>query len=381
MDGKPLLLFSRGGDDAEFRYACGFSVEQGLYARFGSEDDVLVVSALELDRARAEGRAARVADRADLGWKDGRDLLGSWAEIGARVLSDRGAAGARTSALVPAGLAESLRETGVEVVLDRALFVGERRRKSAEEIEWISRAQAAAEAACRVVIADLGGAEPDPEGWLVLDGRPLTSERLLARCQAVLQEHGCASSETIIAGSPECAMPHFRGAGPIRAGRPVIIDIFPRHLASGYHGDMTRTVVPGRPSGEVASMHAACVAALDAGIGLLRPGADGQDVHRAACAALVEHGYGTTTRGLEGREDGPRMIHSTGHGVGLEVHEAPNLRDVSSPLEVEDVVTVEPGLYEAGLGGVRVEDLLAVTAGGRRNLTTLPRSLDPADYR
>ena len=381
MDGKPLLLFSRGGDDAEFRYACGFSVEQGLYARFGSGDDLLVVSALELDRARAEGRAARVADRADLGWKDGRDLLGSWAEIGARVLSDRGANGARTSALVPAGLAESLRETGVEVVLDRALFVGERRRKSAEEIEWISRAQAAAEAACRAVIADLGAAEPDPEGWLVLDGRPLTSERLLARCQAVLQEHGCASSETIIAGSPECAMPHFRGAGPIRAGRPVIVDIFPRHLASGYHGDMTRTVVPGRPSAEVASMHAACVAALDAGIGLLRPGADGQEVHRAVCAALVEHGYGTSTRGFEGREDGPRMIHSTGHGVGLEVHEAPSLRDVSSPLEVEDVVTVEPGLYEAGLGGVRVEDLLAVTAGGRRNLTTLPRSLDPADYR
>ncbi|MBO0705767.1 MAG: M24 family metallopeptidase, partial [Candidatus Dormibacteraeota bacterium] len=255
MDGKPLLLFSRGGDDAEFRYACGFSVEQGLYARFGPRDDLLVVPALELDRARAEGRAAQVADRADLGWQDGRDLLGSWAEIGARVLNDRGVAGARTSALVPAGLAESLRASGVHVELDRALFVGERRRKSAEEIESISRAQAAAEAACRVVIVDLGAAEADSEGWLVLDGRPLTSERLLARCQAVLQEHGCASTETIIAGSPECAMPHFRGAGPIRAGQPVIIDIFPRHLASGYHGDMTRTVVPGRPSAEVASMH------------------------------------------------------------------------------------------------------------------------------
>ncbi|HYZ01671.1 MAG TPA: Xaa-Pro peptidase family protein [Candidatus Binatia bacterium] len=380
MDPKPLLLFSRGGDDAEFRYASGFSVEQGLYARFGAGDDLLVVSALELDRARAEGRAAQVADRADLGWQDGRDLLGSWAEIGARVLTDRGAAGARTSALVPAGLAESLRETGVDVELDRALFVTERRRKSADEVSWIARAQSAAEAACRVVIGDLGAARPDAEGWLVLDGRPLTSERLLARCQAVLQEHGCASSETIIAGSPECAMPHFRGAGPIRAGQPVIIDIFPRHLSTGYHGDMTRTVVPGRPSDQVARMHAACVAALDAGVALLRPGADGGDVHRGVCQALVDQGFGTTTRGLEGPAGGPRMIHSTGHGVGLDVHEAPNLRDVSYPLEVGDAVTVEPGLYEAGLGGVRVEDLLVVTDGGRRNLTTLPRSLDPADY-
>src|SRR5919198_231845 len=223
MDAKPLLLFSRGGDDAEFRYACGFSVEQGLYARFGAGDDLLVVSALELDRARAEGRAAQVADRADLGWQDGRDLLGSWAVIG-----------------------------------------------------------------------DLGAARPDAEGWLVLDGRPLTSERLLARCQAVLQEHGCASSETIIAGSPECAMPHFRGAGPIRAGQPVSIDIFPRHLSTGYHGDLTRTVVPGRPSDQVARMHAACVAALDAGVALLRPGADGGDVHREVCQALVDQGFGTT---------------------------------------------------------------------------------------
>src|SRR5919204_4436836 len=115
MDAKPLLLYSRGGDDAEFRYACGFSVEQGLYARFGAGDDLLVVSALELDRARAEGRAAHVADRADLGWQDGRDLLGSWAEIGARVLTDRGAAGGPAPAPVPAGPAGSPRGTGAGV--------------------------------------------------------------------------------------------------------------------------------------------------------------------------------------------------------------------------------------------------------------------------
>jgi Xaa-Pro aminopeptidase len=380
MSAQPLLLFSRGGDDPEFRYACGFAVEQGLYARFADGDDLLVVSVLELERARAESRSATVADRADLGWRDGRDLLESWAELGARVLADRGVAEARTSALVPAGLADSLREEGVALELDRALFVGERRRKTAEEAGFIELAQRAAEAACRVVIGDLAAARPDGDGWLLLDGRPLTSERLLARCQAVLQEHGCASAETIIAGSPECAMPHFRGAGPIRGGRPVIIDIFPRHLASGYHGDLTRTVVPGPREPLVLTLHEACVAALEAGTGLLRPGADGRDVHRAVCAELVEAGFGTTTSGLEGPPDGPRMIHSTGHGVGLEVHEAPMLRDIPYPLAAGDVVTVEPGLYEAGLGGVRVEDLLCVTEDGQRNLTTLPRSLDPADY-
>jgi Xaa-Pro aminopeptidase len=116
------------------------------------------------------------------------------------------------------------------------------------------------------------------------------------------------------------------------------------------------------------------------GIGLLTEGVNGRDVHRAVCRTLVERGFGTTTAGFEGDPGGPRMIHSTGHGVGLEVHEAPQLRDLDYPLRAGDVVTVEPGLYQVGLGGVRVEDTGLVTANGFRNFTSLPRSLDPGDY-
>jgi Xaa-Pro aminopeptidase len=127
-------------------------------------------------------------------------------------------------------------------------------------------------------------------------------------------------------------------------------------------------------------MHDACVEALDTGIHLLREGANGRDVHHAVCRRLVERGFGTSTKGFEGAPGVPRMIHSTGHGVGLEVHEGPQLRDLDYPLLAGDVVTVEPGLYESSLGGVRVEDTGAVVADGFRNFTTLPRSLDPADY-
>jgi Xaa-Pro aminopeptidase len=123
-----------------------------------------------------------------------------------------------------------------------------------------------------------------------------------------------------------------------------------------------------------------CVEALEGAIALLTDGADGRDVHLAVCRLLVERGYGTATDGFEGDEGGPRMIHSTGHGVGLEVHEAPQLRNLDYPLRAGDVVTVEPGLYQMGLGGVRVEDTGLVTSNGFRNFTTLPRSLDPADY-
>ncbi len=377
---KPLLLLSRGHDDADFLYACRLAVEEGLYLRFGPGDDLLTVSVLELDRARREARASRVLDRQDAGWMEQQDRLAAWADLARGLLADRGFTEVRVSPLLPAAAYEELRAAGVEPEIDRRLFLDERRRKSAEEADCICAAQGAAEAACVEVIGQLAAAEVQRDGLLWLEGRPLTSERLMARAQGALNEIGYSASEMIISGSPESALPHFHGAGPIRGNAPVIIDIFPMGTSSHYHGDLTRTVVAGRPSDAVRRMHETCVEALDAAIGLVREGADGRDVHRAVCRLLVERGYGAATKGFEGNLSGPRMIHSTGHGVGLEVHEAPMLRDLDYPLAAGDVVTIEPGLYQAGLGGVRVEDTGLVTAGGFRNFTSLPRSLDPADY-
>jgi Xaa-Pro aminopeptidase len=377
---EPLLLLSRGADDADFLYASRLSVEQALYVRFAPGDDVLVVPGLELDRARREGRAARVLDRVDVGWTEQQDTLGAWSELACRLLADRGATSARISPLLPAAAYEALRAGGVEPAIDRSLFREERRRKSAEEADAIRAAQQAAEAACVEVIGRLAAAERQRDGTLWLDGSPLTSERLMARAQAALNEIGYTAAEMIVAGSPECALPHFRGAGPIRADAPVIIDIFPRGTSSHYHGDLTRTVVVGDAPDVVRRMHEACVEALDRATGMLAEGVNGRDVHYEVCRCLVEHGYGTLTPGFEGDAAGPRMNHATGHGVGLEVHEAPQLRHLDYPLRAGDVVTVEPGLYQLSLGGVRVEDTGLVTATGFRNFTSLPRSLAPEDY-
>jgi len=377
---KPLLLLSRGHDDADFLYACHLPVEQALYLRFEAGDDDLVVSGMELGRAQREGRARRIRDREEAGWSERQDSTSSWVDLARRLLAERGMSEVRVSPLLPAAAYVALRDAGVEAEIDHRLFQDERRRKSAEEADCIAAAQGAAEAACVEVIGQLAAAEAQRDGLLWLDGSPLTSERLMARAQAALNEIGYTSGEMIIAGSPECALPHFRGAGPIRSGAPVIIDIFPMGMSSHYHGDLTRTVVAGQASDQVRRMHEACVEALDVAEGLLRAGANGRDVHHAVCRRLVERGFGTVTKGFEGDVNGPRMIHSTGHGVGLEVHEGPQLRDLDYPLLAGDVVTVEPGLYESGLGGVRVEDTGMVTADGFRNFTTLPRSLDPAEY-
>jgi Xaa-Pro aminopeptidase len=176
-------------------------------------------------------------------------------------------------------------------------------------------------------------------------------------------------------------MPHFRGEGPILAGAPVIIDIFPSSRSSHYHGDLTRTVVVGEIPDEFRRMHAAVLQALDAGIESIRAGASGRDVHNGVCQVLVDRGYGTSTKGFEGQDGVAKMNHSTGHGVGLDVHEDPSLRGPDeNTLRQGDVVTVEPGLYLIGLGGVRVEDTGMVSANGFKNFTTLTRSLDPRDY-
>jgi Xaa-Pro aminopeptidase len=377
---KPLLLLSRGEGDADFLYACRFPVERSLYLRFAPGDDLLVVPPMEVERARREGRAKRMADRREVGWVDRDDELAAWSELAGRLLSQRGIQQVRVSPLLPVAAYEALRSADIEPEIDHGLFREERRRKSPEEGEAIRAAQEAAEAACVEIVGQLAAAEAKRDGILWLQDSPLTSERLMARAHATLTEIGYAAAEMIVAGSPESALPHFRGAGPIRANAPVIIDIFPQGRTTHYHGDLTRTVVVGRASDAVRRMHETCVEALDRAVAGLHPGASCREVHLGVCEVLVARGYGTTTDGYAGRADGPRMTHSTGHGVGLEVHEEPRLRDHDDVLRAGDVVTVEPGLYQNGLGGVRVEDTGMVTATGFRNFTTLTRSLDPADY-
>ncbi len=370
----PIVLIPTGDADADFIYATGFAVETGLYIHFAHGDDVLVVSALEIDRARAQSKVTNVLQDREA------YLYKSWARLAAKMLRERGIDKARVSPRLHAVQLEDLRASGITVEVDRDLFAAERRHKSAVEAEAIHASQRAAEAAVVEVVRQLATAEIN-DGVLWSDGKPLTSERLYARAQLLLGEMGFTCPDMIIAGSPENALPHFRGEGPIRAGAPVIIDISPVGRTSHYHGDLTRTVVVGDVPDEFRRMHAAIVQALDAGEEWIRSGVAAKAIHLAVCQVLVDRGFGTTSKGYEGPDGVAKMNHSTGHGVGLDVHEEPALRETSEdPLREGDVVTVEPGLYKLGLGGVRVEDTGMVTAHGFQNFTTITRSLDPKDY-
>src|ERR1700692_1686457 len=222
------------------------------------------------------------------------------------MLRERELDSARVSPRLQAGYLEAMREAGLEVEVDTGLFRAERRRKSPEEAGFIEASQRAAEAAVVEVVSQLAQADIR-DGILWLDEKPLTSERLYARASLLLGERGFVCPDMIIAGSPDCAMPHYRGEGPIRAGAPVIIDIFPSGRASHYYGDLTRTVVGGEVPDEIRRMHAAVLQAIDAGVESIKAGVAGRDVHHAVCQVLVDRGYGTTTKGYEGPEGGPRM--------------------------------------------------------------------------
>ena len=370
----PIVLIPTGDTDADFIYATGFDVENAVYIRFAPGDDVLVTSPLEYERARAQTRVAKVVENREA-YRDR-----SWAKAALPYLRERGLKEVRVSPNLGALHLEELRGLGLEVEIDRDLFAAERRHKSKEEADAIRAAQRAAETAVVAIVKQLAAADIR-DGMLWTDGEQLTSEHLYAAAQLRLGEQGFTCPDMIVAGSPGCALPHYRGEGPIRANAPVIIDIFPTNRTTHFNGDLTRTVVVGEISDEVRRMHAAVLQALDAGIETISAGVRARDPHVAACQVLVDRGFGTTSKGFEGPDGVAKMNHSLGHGVGLEVHEAPSMRETSEyPLEEGDVVTVEPGVYLLGLGGVRIEDTGMVTAHGFDNFTTLTRSLDPHDY-
>jgi len=305
-----------------------------------------------------------------LGWLE---LRLEWA---ARSCVHAGLKAAVVPATFPAAYLDRIRREGVELAVDQALFDRRRRVKVPAELDGIRRAQLAAEAAMGDAVALLRSAE-NGDGVLWLDGEPLTVERVKAVMRRVFTEHACSADELIVAPGPQGAAGHEMGHGPIGIGDPVVFDIWPRDDASSCFADMTRTFVVGPVPEQVREWHAVTKEALDTATSLIRPGADCQAVFAAACDVIEAAGYATLRTKGEGEVLDHGFFHGLGHGVGLEVHEGPYMsRLPGGPLVAGDVVTVEPGLYEPGIGGVRLEDLVLVTEDGCEVLTRFPYDLE-----
>ncbi len=273
----------------------------------------------------------------------------------------------------PAGILRRLEEDGIDVSVSAAPPFPARAVKTPRETAAIARSQRAAVAAMRAAIACLRAASISSDGWLRKDGQPLTSETVKRVIESVLLERGCTAEGTIVPAGSKGARPHDEGSGPLRAHVPIVIDIFPRDKRTGYWGDITRTVVRGTASPAVRRMYRAVRDAQKLALSMLRPGVESRAVQCAVEEFFREAGF-ETRLSPPGRERG--FIHSVGHGVGLDIHESPGLRNEPGRLVAGNVVTVEPGLYIPGLGGVRIEDTVVVVPGGYKILASFPKKLE-----
>jgi Xaa-Pro aminopeptidase len=378
----PLLFYADGYRFPDVYHTTKFLSPDPIIALEEVEELVIVASSLEEGRIRKESRATSVVNMNDYGAQDlaGRGITGTdfTATIIKRFLDDRGVGRVAVAPYFPVAEADALRGMGVELVV--AKEVRERRRvKRPDEIEAIEAAQRATEEAWQEGVDAIKRAKVRPDRTLELDGAVFTAERLRAIVEGALLERGCASDGAICAPGPQAADPHKIGNGPLHAGEPIVMDIFPQHKITRYWADMTRTVSKGEPPAEIRKMYEIVKRAQDAGIKALRPGVTGREVHELVEDIIWGAGYDTLRPGQK-RDPGdqtPRgFIHSTGHGVGLDIHEAPAIaRSGTKPLVAGDVVTIEPGIYDPAIGGVRLEDMLVITADGARDLTQAPREL------
>jgi len=300
-----------------------------------------------------------------------------WLHINLNACRELGIDVATVPRSFPLSTADHLRANDVTLNPDYTFFADRRRVKNEAELEGIRRAQKAAEAGMGAAKEILGRAERS-NGTLTVEGKPLTAELVKAEIRRVFDEHGMRSDDFIVSHGAQTAIGHELGFGPIAPDEPVVIDVWPKDPKSGCYADMTRTYVVGTPSEELSEYHRLVKEALDRSLEATKAGVPGVDVYNLVCELFESAGQKTSLSKKPGEVLNSGFVHGLGHGVGLEVHEAPTLgRGGSGELLAGDVVTLEPGLYRAGYGGCRLEDLVVVTEDGAENLTDFPYDLEP----
>ena len=354
--------------DADLYYLSHF-LAGDRFAFLAQEKSTLLVSSMEKGRADKESIADSILSTSQYHIKEKLKICENSEEAYGRVLidllRDRGIKHLGVPYRFPSGLYQHLIKDFAVTVMDSPATLA-RVAKTPEELFAIEKAQRACERAMAQAICLISSSKIQGD-LLYRDGQPLTSERVRSGIEISLLEDGCESVDTIVAGGPQATDPHARGSGPLAANSPIVIDIFPRNKSSRYFADMTRTVLKGEAPLDVQEIYEAVCLAQAEGLRAIRAGVSGKEVHSRVSEVFRDQGYPET--------EGRGFTHSTGHGVGLDVHEKPSLGEAGEILPECCVVTVEPGLYYPDIGGVRMEDLVVVKKDGCKNLTLFEKKL------
>ena len=367
---EAIFIYAASEQDANLYYATGFwAPDPFLFAQIAGRK-LLVMSDLEVDRARAQSKVDEVLSfsRLQAQAKAKGNGPAGVAEVADALFKERGVKQVSVPAGFPIGLGDRLRAKGYELKVGKEPFFPERMVKRPEEIQAIRAAIRCTEDALKSAIDVISESEIRGEE-LWLRGKPLTSELIRKVLHLTLMGSDMLAKETIVAGGAQACDPHCIGSGPLKAHWPIVLDVFPVSMTSRYFADITRTVVKGKPSEKIKTLYRLVREGQEIAFKMLKPGVDGKAVHDAILAHFEKNGFHTGEIG--GRMQG--FFHGTGHGLGLEIHEAPRVSGVSEILQAGQVVTVEPGLYYLDAGGIRIEDDVLITATGCELLTTFPK--------
>ena len=369
-DDRALLMIAASEMDSNLYYATRFIAPDPFVFVQLKGERLMLMSDLELDRARSQATVDRVISYSEVE-----------RAVRAQGVSDPGTIDIVHGVLQPMGIkrllvpanfsyayALRLQQLGYQLELQSGPLFPSRAIKTAEEVQYVEAAQRATERAVAAAHAALRQADIR-NGFIWLNGEPVTSESIKKLINVHLMESECVAQHTIVAGGDQACDPHSEGSGPLPANRSIIFDVFPRSAQTRYFADMSRTVVKGRPSAELKKLYQIVKDAQEEAITKIRDGADGAKIHQGICDRFEAAGYQTGV--VNGRMQG--YFHGTGHGVGLDIHEAPRISRTGSLLQEGHIVTVEPGLYYPGLGAIRIEDMVLVTKDGCRNLTNFPK--------
>ncbi len=332
----------------------------------------IVLSDLEIDRGKKQAQADEILPYSQFE----REVQGKAAKAPAfekvltHFLRKRGVRSAVVPANFSLGFAEELAANKIRVQTSKGLFWPARETKTDDELRLMRRALSITEKGMARAVEVLAACTARRNKRLDWFGRVLTSEILRAEIDSAVLRAGGLPANTIVAGGDQACDPHERGSGPLLANSLIIIDIFPRDAASGYYGDMTRTVVRGRASDEQRRLWETVREGQEMALKKMKPGVDGLKLHNEIKQLFSDRGFPTEVR--DGRQVG--FFHGTGHGLGLEIHEYPRLQ--KTILKKGQVLTVEPGLYYPGLGGVRIEDVAVLTESGIRLLSRFEKRLE-----
>ncbi|OIO69837.1 MAG: hypothetical protein AUJ57_08800 [Zetaproteobacteria bacterium CG1_02_53_45] len=367
------LIIADSEHDADMLYAAGMFVPDAFIA---IETDGIwhgLFSPLEVDRARKNSNFNHVYLDSPLRAAAENSGRSGLASIAAAFLDERSIKSVEVPGQFPFAYAEALKSWGFEVRASDGAFFPSRAVKTETEIKHLTHAEKLTRLSMMQAENYLAACSIADDGILRdgMSNKKVKAADVRRAIETFLIANGAMPAHTIVACGKQGADPHNIGSGNIYAHQPIIIDIFPRVLATGYWGDMTRTYVKGRATPEIKRLYNTVREGQDIGLSMVRDGADGTRIHQSITNHFESRGF--PTRMVRGKQTG--FFHGTGHGVGLQIHEAPGISSRPGILKTGQVVTVEPGLYYPGLGGVRIEDMVVVRDNGCDNLTRHKRKL------